>query len=88
MTGRWRDVDVHHDVARAMREAVGEGLLVAPTPAGGPRRMSAVDRGSIANRRSVAVGYGRTTIPVIVAVRPSITAVDAIAASLDPTTSR
>jgi alpha-glucosidase len=29
MTGRWRDVDLTRDVARAMREAVGEKLLVA-----------------------------------------------------------
>jgi alpha-glucosidase len=29
MTGRWRDVDLHRDVARAMREAVGGKLLVA-----------------------------------------------------------
>ena len=37
-----------------------------------PSAMSRGCRGTIANRRSVAVGYGRFTMPVTVALRPSV----------------
>ena len=63
--------------APAVAPAPGE----LDAPAAGtalPSTMSARWRGTIANRRSVAVGYGRFTMPVTVAARPTARSVEAI----------
>ena len=60
--------------ARARRRARCRPRAV-PVVDAAPSAMSRVCRGAIANRRSVAVGYGRLTMPVTVALRPSMTAV-------------
>ena len=59
---------------------VDPGRPGRPAPAGAarPSATSARCRGTIANRRSVAVGYGRFTMPVIDAERPSTSSVDAM----------
>ena len=58
----------------------------AADPAEGPSTRSAVLRGRIENRRSVAVGYGRFTMPVTVAVRPAATVVASIPLPASPMT--
>ena len=66
---------------------VDPGLLVDPAAAADPAtRTSAGLRGRIVNRWSEAVGYGRRTMPVTVAMRSSASVSAAIPAPAWPTT--
>ena len=92
MTREIHEVDVARPGHLARRASAAAAAPADPpvgrvhVAVGGPRATSAVERGTIANRRSLADGYGRRTIPTTVAGRPSTSAVAGIAAPASPLT--